>query len=76
MRDVLIGLAILATYYILYYLWAQSFAQEYPTIAVILGIFPMMYGVIVSSDVDSILGIFYALFWSTILVWISILIFG
>lgn len=76
MRDVLVGIAILATYYTLYYFWAHSFGQQYPKIAVILGIFPMMYGAIVSSDVDSILGIFYALFWSTILVWISIIIFG
>lgn len=76
MKDVLIGLAILATYFILYYFWANSFGQQYPTTAVILGIFPWIYMVIISSDVDEVIGIFYALFWSTLLVWVSIIIFG
>ena len=76
MKDAFIGLAILATYFVLYYFWALSFGQKYPTIATILGVFPWIYIVIVSNDVDEILGIFYALFYATILVWLSILIFG
>jgi hypothetical protein len=76
MKDLFIGIAILATYFILFYFWALSFGQKYPMIAVILGIFPWIYMVIVNTIGKEFKSIFYALFWSTILVWISIIIFS
>jgi hypothetical protein len=76
MRDALIGIVILATYFILYYFWAISFGQNYPMIGVILGIFPWIYMVIINTIGNEFKSIFYALFLSTILVWISIIIFG
>ena len=76
MKDALIGISILATYFTLFYFWALSFGQNYPMIAVILGIFPWIYMVIINTGGNEFKSIFYALFWSTILVWISIIIFG
>lgn len=76
MKDVLIGISILATYFILFYFWALSFGQNYPMITVILGIFPWIYMVIIDTCGNEFKSIFYALFCSTILVWVSIVIFG
>jgi hypothetical protein len=76
MKDAFIGISLLVGYFVLYYFWALSFGQKYSTIAVILGIFPWIYMVIVMNDGKAFKSIFNALFWSTILVLIAIVIFG
>jgi hypothetical protein len=58
------------------FFWAKEYGHIFPMLAVIAGVSPWMYMVLVINDFGAIKSILFAVMISTILVWLSILIFS
>jgi hypothetical protein len=70
------GFIIFLLYFPAYYFWAKEYGHIFPMLAVIAGVSPWMYMVLVMNDFGAIKSILFAVMISTIFVWLSILIFS
>ena len=70
MKDIFSGLLILAIYYAVYLFFLFNYGQKYPMLATVFGVFPWIY-LVIASEKNQFSAIFYALFWTTILIYLG-----